>query len=45
MSSTNIDNCNFYSNDKYKEKLRKILYETDISETNKNIITVEMFLC
>jgi len=45
MSSTNIDNCNFYSNDKCKGKLRKILHETDIPEINKNIVTVGMFLC
>ena len=43
--STNIDNCNFYSNDKCKGKLRKILHETDTPETNKNIVTVGMFLC
>jgi len=45
MLLTNIDNCNFYSNDKCKGKLRKILHETDIPEINKNIVTVRMFLC
>jgi len=45
MSSININNCNFYSNKIYKEKLRKILYETDISEINRNIINIKISLC
>src|SRR5688572_4739032 len=44
MSHTDINNCNFYTNEICKGRLRKI-YETDIPETNKNIITVGMFLC
>src|SRR6266498_313770 len=44
MSFTNINNCDFYTNKIYKERLRKI-YKDDISETNKNIITIGIFLC
>src|SRR6266540_2808721 len=44
MSFTNINNCDFYTNEICKERLRKI-YEDDIPETNKNIVTIGMFLC
>ncbi len=45
MSSININNCNFYSNKICKERLRKILYETNIPKINRNIVTIEMSLC
>jgi len=44
MSFTNINNCDFYTNKICKGRLRKI-YEDDIPETNKNIVTIGMFLC
>src|SRR6266540_2859136 len=44
MSFTNINNCDFYTNKICKGRLRKI-YEDDILETNKNIVTIGMFLC
>ncbi len=43
MSFININNCNFYTNKICKERLRKI-YEDDILEINKNIVTIRMFL-
>ena len=45
MSFTNTNNCNFYINEICKGKIKKILSETDIPETNKNIITIGMLLC
>src|SRR6266540_3729397 len=44
MSFTNVNNCDFYINEICKERFRKI-YEDDISETNKNIVTIGIFLC
>ncbi len=44
MSFTNINNCDFYINKICKGRFKKI-YEDDISKTNKNIITIGMFLC
>ncbi len=36
MSFTNINNCDFYTNEICKGRLRKI-YEDDIPEINKNM--------
>ena len=44
MSFTDTNNYSFYVNEICKERIRKILNETDISETNKNIITIGMLL-
>ena len=45
MSFTDTNNCNFYVNEICKGRIRKILSETDIPETNKNIVTIGMHLC
>ena len=45
MSFTDTNNCSFYVNEIYKGRIRKILNETDIPETNKNIVTIGMLLC
>ena len=45
MSFTDTNNYNFYINEICKGRIRKILSETDISETNKNIITIGMHIC
>ena len=44
MLFTNTNNCSFYVNKIYKERIRKILNETDIPKTNKNIVTIGMLL-
>jgi len=44
MSFININNCDFYTNEICKERLKKI-YKDNILEINKNIITIGMFLC
>ena len=43
MSFININNYNLYINEICKRRLKKI-YEDDILETNKNIVTIGMFL-
>ena len=45
MLSININNCNFYLNEIYKRRFRKILHETDILKINRNIITIRISLC
>jgi hypothetical protein len=45
MSSTDINNCNFYTNNICKGRIRKISNEIDIPEINKNIVTINMLLC
>src|SRR3954469_3934428 len=45
MSSTDINNCNFYTNNICKRRIRKISNEIDIPESNKDIVNINMLLC
>ena len=45
MLFTDTNNCSFYVNEICKGRIRKILSEIDILETNKNIVTIGMLLC
>ena len=45
MLFADTNNCNFYVNEICKGRIKKILSETDISKTNKNIVTIGMHLC